>query len=112
MIGGVHIVISSKNPEADSAFLRDVLAFRFVDAGNGRLIFALPRAEAGIHAAETSGRHEMYLQCDNVAAEVAALRAKGVQCADVVDTGWGLLTKFALPGGGEIQLYQPKHAQP
>lgn len=112
MINGVHVVIYSKDAAADCAFLRDVLGLRWVDAGNGRLIFALPQAEAGIHAAENNGRHEMFLQCDDIAGEVATLSARGVQCADVIDTGWGLLTKFTLPGGGAIQLYQPKHARP
>lgn len=112
MISGAHLVIYTKDPEADRAFLRDVLRLRFVDAGNGRLIFALPHAEVGIHADESGGRHEIFLQCDDVAAEIAALRAKNVPCADVIDTGWGLVTKFALPGGGAIRLYQPKHAQP
>ena len=112
MISGAHIVIYSKDAQADLAFFRDVLGFRYVDAGNGRLIFALPQAEAGIHADDAGGRHELYLQCDDVHAEVAALRAKGVPCADVLDTGWGLLTRIVLPGGGKIGLYQPKHLRP
>ena len=42
MITGAHAIIYSTNPEADRAFLRDVLAFRNVDVGHGWLIFALP----------------------------------------------------------------------
>ena len=42
MINGAHIVLYSKDPEADRAFFRDVLQFPAVDAGHGWLIFALP----------------------------------------------------------------------
>jgi catechol 2,3-dioxygenase-like lactoylglutathione lyase family enzyme len=112
MINAVHIVLYSKDAEADRAFIRDVLGFRSVDAGHGWLIFALPTAEAAVHPAEAGGRHEMYLMCDDVEGEIAALSAKGVHCADVIDAGWGLLTRVTLPGGGEIGLYQPKHARP
>ena len=40
--------------------------------------------------------------CDDVEAEVAALRAKGVEAAPITDQGWGLLTSLTLPGGGAI----------
>jgi hypothetical protein len=26
--------------------------------------------------------------------------------------GWGVLTKLTLPGGGELGVYQPRHARP
>jgi catechol 2,3-dioxygenase-like lactoylglutathione lyase family enzyme len=41
MISGAHIVVYSKNAEADRAFFRDILGFKSVDAGHGWLIFAL-----------------------------------------------------------------------
>jgi hypothetical protein len=34
----------------------------------------------------------------------------GVLCSDVQQAGWGSVTKIRLPGGGEIGLYQPRHA--
>ena len=37
MITGTHILIYSTNPEADRAFFRDVLDFRFVDLGRDTL---------------------------------------------------------------------------
>jgi hypothetical protein len=49
MISGAHIVVYSKNAEADRAFFRDVLGLKSVDAGHGWLIFALPPAEAAFH---------------------------------------------------------------
>jgi catechol 2,3-dioxygenase-like lactoylglutathione lyase family enzyme len=109
MIFGAHVIIYSKDAEADRDFFRDVLGFKSVDAGHGWLIFALAPAEAAIHPAEESGRHELYLMCDDVEAEVSALAARGAVCSAVVDRGWGLLTSVQLPGGGQIGLYQPRH---
>lgn len=34
MISGVHVVLYSKNAEADRAFFRDVLGFKSVDASS------------------------------------------------------------------------------
>jgi hypothetical protein len=80
-----------------------------VDAGRGWLIFALPPSEVAIHPAEENGRHELYLMCDDLTAEIAALRQKGASCSEVHEERWGSITKIRLPGGGEIGLYQPKH---
>lgn len=112
MINGAHVVIYSKDAEADRAFFRDVLGFRWVDAGHGWLIFALPTAEAAFHPSDENGQHELYLMCDDLQEEVAALCSKGVGCADVVEARWGSITKIRLPGGGEVGLYQPKHPRP
>jgi hypothetical protein len=40
---------------------------------------------------------------------MAALKAKGVACGKVEHPRWGSVTKIALPGGGQVGLYQPKH---
>jgi len=109
MIFGAHVIVYSKDAAADRAFLRDVLGFASVDAGQGWLIFALPPAEAAVHPAEKNDRHELYFMCDNLNAEISALREKGVPCADVEEAPWGSLTRIRLPGGGEIGLYQPRH---
>jgi hypothetical protein len=45
MINGSHIVIYSKNAEADKAFINDVLKFTYVDVHEGWLVFKLPPAE-------------------------------------------------------------------
>jgi len=112
MINGAHVVVYTKNAEADRAFFRDVLGFPSVDAGYGWLIFAMPTAEAAFHPSEENDRHELFLMCDDLKAEMAALRAKGVECAEVTEARWGSITKLRLPGGGEIGLYQPKHPRP
>jgi len=83
-----------------------------VDAGHGWLIFALPTAELAIHPAEENDRHELYLMCDDLKAEMAALRAKGVTCGALTEARWGLITKIQLPGGGEVGLYEPMHPRP
>ena len=44
VISGAHFIVYSRDPEADRAFFRDVLAFPHVDAGGGWLIFKLPPA--------------------------------------------------------------------
>jgi catechol 2,3-dioxygenase-like lactoylglutathione lyase family enzyme len=112
MINGAHVVIYTRDAEADRAFFRDLLGFASVDAGHGWLIFGLPATELAIHPAEDDDRHELYLMCDDLKAEMAALRTKGVECAAVVEARWGPITKIRLPGGGEIGLYEPKHPRP
>jgi len=109
MIFGAHVIVYSKDAEADRAFFRDVLGFPSVDAGHGWLIFALPPSEAAFHPAETNDRHELYLMCGDLKAEITALAAKGVPCSEVHEERWGSITKLPLPGGGQIGLYQPKH---
>ena len=112
MIDGAHVVIYSTDAEADRAFFRDILGFASVDAGHGWLIFGLPTAEAAVHPADQNDRHELYLMCDDLKAEMEELRGKGVECAGIVEARWGSVTKIRLPGGGEIGLYQPKHPRP
>ena len=110
MISGAHVIIYSKDAEADRAFFRDVLGFRSVDAGHGWLIFALPPAEAAFHPSDENGvAQELYLMCDDLKAEMASLAKKGVECSAVQEQRWGSITKMRLPGGGEVGLYQPKH---
>jgi catechol 2,3-dioxygenase-like lactoylglutathione lyase family enzyme len=109
MIFGAHVIVYSKDPTADRAFLRNILGFASVDAGHGWLIFALPPAEVAVHPAEDNDRHELYFMCDDLSAEILALGTKGVRCSEVREARWGSITKIPLPGGGEVGLYQPKH---
>jgi len=109
MITGAHVIVYSKDPEADRAFFRDTLNFSSVDAGHGWLIFALPPAEAAFHPAEDNGAHEMYFMCDDLKATMESLKQKKVKCGPVREERWGSLTTIMLPGGGKIGLYQPKH---
>jgi hypothetical protein len=109
MIFGAHVVVYSKDAAADRAFLRDVLGLGSVDAGHGWLIFALPPSEVAVHPAEQHNRHELYFMCNDLNAEVSALKEKAVHCSEIHEERWGSIVNIQLPGGGEIGLYQPKH---
>jgi catechol 2,3-dioxygenase-like lactoylglutathione lyase family enzyme len=113
VITGVHAIIFTRDAEGVRAFFRDVLELPSVDAGGGWLIFALPPAELAAHPAEHDGRHEVFLMCDDIRATVAELKAKGVDVSDEVrDEGFGVMTSLTLPGGGQLALYEPRHATP
>jgi len=112
MIIGAHSIIYSTSPDADRAFLRDVLRLPNVDVGGGWLIFGLPPAEVAVHPADANDVHEFYLMCDDVEALVAEMKKRDVACGPVQNQGWGLLTQVTLPGGGKLGIYQPRHARP
>ncbi len=112
MIIGAHSIIYSTSPDADRAFLRDVLKLPNVDVGEGWLIFGLPPAEVAVHPSEQNDVHELYLMCDDVKAFVAEMDKHSIICDPVTDEGWGLLTQLRLPGGGKLGVYQPRHERP
>jgi len=112
MIIGAHSILYSKNPEADREFLRDVLKLPHVDVGEGWLIFGLPPAEVAVHPSSKNNVHELYLLCDDVERFVEAMRERNITCGPVQNRGWGLITMLSLPGGGELGIYQPRHARP
>jgi catechol 2,3-dioxygenase-like lactoylglutathione lyase family enzyme len=113
VITGAHAIIFTPDAEADRAFFRDVLGLTSVDAGGGWLIFALPPAELAAHPTEADSHHELYLMCDDVHATVEELRGKGVEFTkEISDEDFGLMTALRLPGGGELALYEPRHASP
>src|SRR5213594_17077 len=105
MINGAHVLLYSKDPDADRRFLRDVLGFRGVDAGGGWLILALPPAEVAVHPADVP-HHELSLMCDDLDATVADLRARGVEFRGERRTErWGHTMTMVLPGELEVMLY-------
>ena len=117
MIKGVHTMFYSSEPEALRAFLRDKLGFPYTDVGEGWLIFDLPEADMGCHPADPSGAHgrpagthDVSFYCDDIEKTVGELEARGVEFTEEVsDAGFGLATHFKMPGGLEVQLYQPKY---
>jgi catechol 2,3-dioxygenase-like lactoylglutathione lyase family enzyme len=112
-VTGAHVLLYTPEAEALRAFFRDVLGWRDVDAGEGWLIFALPASELGVHPSEGSTRHELSLICDDVHATVEELRGKGVEFrGEPADAGYGIVTTMLLPGGVEVDLYEPRHPQP
>ena len=112
MIRGAHYLLYSKDPEADRAFFRDVLAFPALDIGGGWLIFKLPPAEMAVHPSdgEFEQRHGeqklqgslLYLMRDDVNATMKSLEAKGVSCGEVETEDWGVATTVQLPSGAWI----------
>jgi hypothetical protein len=112
MIIGAHSIIYSKRPDADRAFLRDLLKLPSVNVGDGWLIFGLPPAEVAVHPSDQNDVHELYFMCDDVQALIVAMRKRGIACGTVQNQGWGLLTHVTLPGGGKLGIYQPRHARP
>jgi catechol 2,3-dioxygenase-like lactoylglutathione lyase family enzyme len=115
MIIGAHVLLYSKNADADRAFVRDLLGLASVDAGHGWLIFALPPAEAAVHPSEGDGAAgamlgaHLYLMCDDLNATMQSLAAKKVQFTPIAQERWGIRTTIKLPSGGELGLYQPTH---
>jgi hypothetical protein len=112
MINGVHALLFARDPGRALAFLAKKLDWPHVDAGDGRLIFAMPPAELGVHETDgDGGAAELYLMCDDVEKTVAELKRKRVKVTKpVADRGWGLVTAIEIPGFGEMGLYQPRHA--
>ncbi|HEX3650747.1 MAG TPA: extradiol dioxygenase [Pseudonocardiaceae bacterium] len=108
-ISGAHVIVYSADPAADREFFRDVLRYPHVDAGGGWLVFKLPPAELAVHPAESAAGHELYLMCDDLDETTTELRARGVEFDDVTEARWGRLTRFRLPGGSEVGLYEPRH---
>jgi catechol 2,3-dioxygenase-like lactoylglutathione lyase family enzyme len=110
VIDGSHLILFSSDPDADRTFFADVLGMPHVDAGGGWLIFALPPAEVAMHPTDGPASQELYLMCDDIESTIADLRAKGVEfTADIAEERWGRVTRFRLPGGGEVGMYEPRH---
>jgi catechol 2,3-dioxygenase-like lactoylglutathione lyase family enzyme len=117
VIAGAHTLIYAEDAVAARAFFRDLLGFSSVDAGDGWLIFGLPPGELAVHPGpgwgQEVGHHELFFMCQDLEATVAELQEKGVEfTAPVTDEGYGLVTRFRVPGAGEIGLYEPRHESP
>ncbi len=112
IIIGAHAIIYSKKPEADRAFLRDILGLPHVDIGDGWLIFELPESELAVHPSSKSNAHELYFMCADIDAFIRTMERKGVRCSPVQLLSWGKRTQIRLPGGGKLGVYEPLHARP
>ena len=115
MITGVHTMFYTRDARALRAFLRDKLRLPFTDVGEGWLIFDLPQAEMGCHPADAKdgsppGTHNISFYCDEIEKTVKTLKKRGVKfIGGIADQGYGLVTHFKMPGGVEVQLYQPRY---
>jgi len=110
MIYGAHALVFSRAPGEARALLEKILDGNTVDAGGGWLIFALPPAEIAVHPTDEAPRTDLYLMCQDIEKTVEELREKGVTFSRAIkEVSWGRVTAIALPGGGELGLYQPRH---
>ncbi len=81
----------------------------------GWQIFDLPEADMGCHpanadAGQPSGTHYVSFYCDEIHSTVAELRSRGVEFKDeVTDVGYGLAIHFEMPGGVQVELYEPSY---
>jgi len=112
MISGAHAIIYSSNPQADRAFLRGVLKFPHVDAGEGWLIFGLPPAELAVHPSDQNDKQELFLICEDIQAFVGEMARHDIHYSQIQNLSWGQITYITLPGGSQLGVYQPAHARP
>jgi hypothetical protein len=112
----------STDAAADRAFFRDVVRLPYVrDQGSGEaddwLIFRLPPSELGVHPTDAgTGPVDvpvttLHLMCDAIEPTVDELRAAGAQIeSGIMDRGYGRVVEIRLPGGGLLDVYEPRHA--
>ena len=112
MIKGMHGIFFTPEAEAARAFLKERLGLPHVDAGQGWLIFDVPRAEVAVHPGDDT-HHEISFWCDDIESTVQELQENGVTFkSPIKDQGFGLVTTFEMPGGVDVLLYEPRHPQP
>jgi len=110
MIRGLHAMFYTPKAEEARAFLRDKLGFSFTDVGDGWLIFDAPEADIGCHPSDGEFTHDISFYCDDIETTVAELKERGVEfTTEIEDHGFGMVTMFAMPGGHEVMLYEPKY---
>ena len=117
MIRGIQAMFYSSEPEELRAFLGAKLGLRSFDIGDGWLAFDLPEAEVGCHAVDPdkgrpSGEHHVSFYCDDIEKTVVELKARGVEfVGGIEDRGFGLVTRFKMPGDFDVELYQPHYSK-
>lgn len=116
MIRGMHAMFYSSEAQALRNFLRDKLQLPATDVGEGWLIFDAPEADLGVHPTEPdgppSGTPAISFYCDDIEQTVAELKRRGVEFTQAIeDHGYGLVTFFQVPGGFQVQLYEPRYSK-
>ncbi len=115
MIKGVHTMFYTSQAAELREFIRDKLGLPATDVGNGWLIFDIAEADMGCHPADAadgkpSGTHYVSFYCDDIEATVAELAGRGVEFSDeIADVGYGRAIHFEMPGGVEVELYEPSY---
>jgi len=90
--------------------IREDIERQFSGPDGGWLTFKLPPAELAVHPSDGPTGHELFFMCDDLEVTMRDLQANGVKfIQDVSQERWGRLTRFRLPGGGEVGIYEPRH---
>lgn len=128
MIVAAHTLVHSSDPPATRAFFRDVLQWPFVsdaasseagtapDDARNWLIFGTGPSELGVHPlmpaeGREQPRQELSLVCDDIAATVQELAARGATFrGEPEDRGYGIAVDVEVPGTEDLQVYEPRHA--
>ena len=114
IIRGMHGMFYSSQAGELRFFLRDKLGLASTDVGDGWLIFNVPEADLGVHPTEGgephSGTADLSFYCDDIKASVRELKSRGVEFSmEIQDHGYGFVARFKVPGGFDVQIYQPKY---
>ena len=114
LVRGMHGMFYSNEADALRLFMRDKMGLPATDVGGGWLIMNVPESDLGVHPTEgpepRSGTADISFYCDDIHASVREMKARGVEFSmEIEDHGYGLVTHFKVPGGFEVQLYQPKY---
>ena len=78
MIKGMHGLVFTPEAEAARTFIKDKLGLAHVDAGDGWLIFDVPKGEVAVHPG-TDTHHEISFWCDDIDGTIKELEEKGVR---------------------------------
>jgi hypothetical protein len=110
MFKAAHVIIDSRSPETDRAFLRDVVGLPYVDSGDGWLIFKLPPSELAFHPTDGETMDRLYFMCDDIEATLGKLVTAGAAISSpVTDQRWGRIAEVSLPSGTILPIYEPRH---
>ncbi len=77
MINGAHVGRPEQECIRDQRLPTEILGRRERRCGPPLLIFDLPTAEVAFHPTEEKNRYELYLMCDDLKNEMAALQREG-----------------------------------
>ena len=68
-----------------------------------------PASESGVGGCP-AGTHHVSFYCEGLDQTMAELKERGVEFTEGIEAaGWGRVTRFAMPGGVSVQLYQPRY---
>lgn len=122
MIQGMHLTLFTPDADGLRDYFRDKLRFPYADVGEGWLIFGLPTADVGCHPIAQGEQHRfrdteavsvvprVAFFCDDIQKTVQELSGRGVEfIGEISDEGYGLVIRFKIPGGLEVELYQPRY---